>query len=42
MHLLDKPVDEEFWPNPERADLKEENDGDSDDNMYIPSHSSCG
>ena len=41
-HRLDKPVDEEFWPQPERADLKEEHDDDSDGHMYLPSHSSCG
>jgi hypothetical protein len=43
MHRLDKPVYQEFWPYPERAGLKkEENDGDSDDHLCLPSHSSCG
>jgi hypothetical protein len=42
MHGLDKPVDDEFWPHPERSGFKEENDGDSDDHLYLPSHSSCG
>ena len=41
MHGLDKPVDEEFWPHPECAVWKEENDGDTDDHLCLPSHSSC-
>jgi hypothetical protein len=36
---LDKTVDEEFWPHPKRANahFEEENDGDSDDHLYLPS-----